>query len=88
MVKFREFRTAVFSEDMDRLLTDGLILALMSSTFSLKKFRFRKPSHLETEASKHIDFMRPAHFVVCFWFRLVTYVAIVIYKKYKKKKKS
>lgn len=45
-----EFRTAVFSEEMDRLFTDGIILALISSTLSLKKFR--KSSHLETDASK------------------------------------
>ena len=49
-MELSEFRIAVFSGEMDRLFTDRLILALMSSTLSLKKFR--KSSHLETHASK------------------------------------
>lgn len=32
-------RTAVFSEEINRLFTDGLILAPMSSALSLKTFR-------------------------------------------------
>lgn len=43
----REFRTAVLPEEMNKLFKDGIILALMSNTRSLK--RFRKSSHLEIE---------------------------------------
>ncbi len=50
VMESRELRTVVFSEQMDRLFTDGLIPALMSTTLSLKKLR--KSSHLESDTSK------------------------------------
>lgn len=40
---FREFGSALFSEEMVKVVTGGIIHALMSKTFS-------KSSHLENEA--------------------------------------
>ena len=55
-MELREFRTTVFSEEMDRLFIGGLILALMSSTLSLKKFR--KSSHIEMLLSRGWEWRR------------------------------